>query len=468
MNRTHLRPLLAAILVLVSFSACELTGQSGDELLELQGGDLTVFDGTSKAYDLPAPVITDNASLMERFRHGDVLYDTPRVRNPSAIPETGGLGPLYVGHSCASCHVNGGRTLSTLFTAGGTGYDFSSFLVFLRSKRTGGYFSDYGRVLHDHATLGTAPEGRLVAKYNERCFEFPTEDREIYCLLYPSYEITDWYTTPPPADDLLFTVRQPCRHVGLGLMLAVDRDELKALAQREYPDFGITPKLQWIVERGVYEIGVSGHKAQHSDLTVELGFSSDLGVTNARFPDEVGKGQAQTSEDFGLEISDTDMADVDFYLHAQGVPARRRVIDPEVRRGEELFVQAGCHHCHTPTLHTSPQPIRLIDGTPMPMLSNQTIHPYSDFLLHDLGPELGDDFSQFEATGNEWRTAPLWGIGLQPVVNGHLRLLHDGRARNVTEAILWHGREEGAVSTAIFRHLPKHDRDALIAFVLSL
>jgi CxxC motif-containing protein (DUF1111 family) len=104
----------------------------------------------------------------------------------------------------------------------------------------------------------------------------------------------------------------------------------------------------------------------------------------------------------------------------------------------------------------------------MPMLAGQTIHPYSDFLLHDLGPELGDDFSQFEASGDEWRTAPLWGIGLQEVVNGHMHLMHDGRARNVLEAILWHAGEEGVVSTEIFRHMPKPDRDALIAFVQSL
>lgn len=443
-------------------------GASEDESLELQGGDLTVFDGTSKAYDAPAPALLDNQSLLDRFRKGDMLYDSPRVVNPAAVPGTGGLGPLYVGYACSTCHQNAGRTVPTLFTTGGSGYDFSTFLVFLRSKRTGNFFPDYGRVLHDHATQGAKPEGRLLATYQERCFEFPTEDKERYCLLYPKYEITDWYTTPPPADDLSFTVRQPCRHVGLGLMLAVDREELKGLAGLEYPEFGISPRLQWMVERGVYEIGVSGHKAQHSDLTVELGFSSDLGVTSARFPDEVGKGQSQTTQDFGIEISDEDMANVDFYLHTLGVPARRNGDDPKVIRGERLFAQAGCHLCHTPTLHTGPIGPKLIDGTPMPMLANQTIHPYSDFLLHDLGPELGDDFSQFEASGNEWRSAPLWGLGLLPIVNGHMYLLHDGRARNVAEAILWHGSEEGAVSTSIFRHLSKSDREALIAFVMSL
>lgn len=448
--------------------SCGPIGEAGDANLELQGGTLTVFDGTSRAYDKPSPPVAQNKELLARFRRGDTLYDTPRVVSPAEVPGTGGLGPLYVGYSCSTCHQGAGRTLPTLFTTGGTGFDFSTFLVFLRSKRTGNVFPEYGRVLHDHATLGAKPEGRLVAKYKERCFLYPNEEDEPYCLLYPSYELTDFYATPPPADDLLFTVRQPCRHVGLGLMLAIDRDELKALSTLEYPDFGISPKLQWMVERGVFEIGLSGHKAQHSDLTVELGFSSDLGVTNARFPDEVGQGQPQTTKDFGIEISDEDMADVDFYLHTLGVPARRNVDDPEVIRGERLFNQAGCHLCHTPTLHTGPNPPKLLDGTPMPMLANQTIHPYSDFMLHDLGAELSDDFSQFEASGSEWRTAPLWGLGLLPVVNGHMHLLHDGRARDVTEAILWHGSEEGAVSTSIFRHFSKRDRDALVAFVLSL
>ncbi len=448
--------------------SCGPIGSTGDEKLELQGGELTVFDGTSKAYDQPSPPIAHNEELLVRFRKGDALYDTPRVASPAELPGTGGLGPLYVGYACSTCHQGAGRTMPTLFTTGGTGFDFSTFLVFLRSRRTGDIFPEYGRVLHDHATLGAKPEGRLATTYKERCFEYPTEDKEHYCLLYPKYEITDWYTKPPPADDLLFTVRQPCRHVGLGLMLAVDRDELKALSALEYPDYGISPKLQWIVERGVSEIGVSGHKAQHSDLTVELGFSSDLGVTNARFPDEVGKGQTQTTEDFGIEVSDADMANVDFYMHTLGVPARRNVDDRQVIRGEKLFAQAGCHLCHTPTLHTGAIPPKLIDGTPIPMLANQTIHPYGDFMLHDMGPELSDDFSQFEASGSEWRTSPLWGLGLLPIVNGHMHLLHDGRARDVTEAILWHGSEEGAVATSIFRHFTKQDRDALVAFVMSL
>ncbi len=459
--------LLAALLVLGGSACHQLDAiEDGPENVR-QGGALTVFDSTALAYDLPSPPVESVPELMRRFRRGDTEYALEHVASPATVPGTGGLGPLYVGRSCTSCHQGAGRTKPTLFTHGGSGFDFSSHLVFMKS-RNGFFFKEYGRVLHDQAIFGAKPEGRLSVKYTEQCGEFPTPDRERYCLVTPTYEIRDWYTTPPSEKDLLISVRTPLRHIGLGLMMALDRDELIALSQLSYPEYGITPKLQWIVERGVYEIGVGGHKAQHSDLTVELGFSSDMGITNHRFPESVAKGQEQVTTDEEIEVDDAVMADVDFYMQTTGVPARRNVKGPVVQRGQRMFERAACHLCHVPTLHTSRIPPKLIDGTPMPMLAGQTIHPYSDFLLHDMGPALGDEFDQFLATGREWRTAPLWGVGLQSVVNGHMHLLHDGRARNLVEAILWHREEEGAVSTEIFRHMPKEDRDALVAFLMSL
>jgi CxxC motif-containing protein (DUF1111 family) len=447
-------------------AACEPLVEADPDRV-LQGGVLTVYDRTTFAYDQPSAPLADSPALHARWKNGDRLYGLERVADPAIVPGTGGLGPLYVGRACTSCHQHTGRTKPTLFTNGGTGFDFSSHLVFMRS-RNGQYFPNYGRVLHDHAVFGVQPEGRLHAEYKEECDTFPTDDHEPYCLAVPRYWITDWYTTPPPAEDLVMSVRTPPRHVGLGLMLAIDRDELRALADQQVPEFGISPRLQWAEERKVRDIGVSGHKAQHFDLAVALGFSSDMGLSSSRYPDNVAEGQPQVQKDPGIEIDDASLADVDLYMHLSGVPARRNVDDPQVRKGEAAFEEAKCHLCHTPTLHTSSQPIELIDGTPLPMLANQTIHPYCDFLLHDMGPRLGDEFSQFEASGWEWRTAPLWGIGLQLVVNGHMHLLHDGRARSVLEAILWHREEEGAVSYEIFRHMDKTKRDALIAFVLSL
>lgn len=431
------------------------------ELNELSAGNSTIFTASSKAYDTPAEWVVGD--LQKRFINGDALYDNPRVSNGN--PVNGGLGPVYVGYSCGSCHNNSGRTMPTLHSNGGSGsYGFSSQLVFLRSTNNQ-MLRNYGRVLHDQAIFGYRPEGKLKVKYTEKWYEFP--DGEKYSLITPKYWITDWYADSIPPEELEMSVRIPLRHVGLGLMCALDPNEIIALSQVQYPELGISGKVNWVEERNKKYLGFSGHKAQHADLTVELGFSSDMGVTNSRFPNEVCEGQEQEVKNDHLEISDKDMADVEFYMQSLGVPARRNVKSANVIKGEQAFNKAKCNLCHVTSLHTRKDPPQLLDGTRMPWLGGQTIHPYSDFLLHDMGPELGDNYSQFNATGDEWRTTPLWGLGLQETVSGHTYLLHDGRARNYVEAIMWHGGE-GEVSRQTFKNMKKEERDALIMFLRSL
>lgn len=436
---------------------------------ELSAGTATIFINSNRAYDTPASWVT--GELYSRFNLGDQLYDDPR--ESSHNPSSGGLGPVYAGFSCGSCHRNAGRTSSTLFTEGGSGHSgFSSCLIYI-TRRDGSFFPQYGRVLHDQAIVGSQPEGKLKATYDEKTGYFP--DGESYVMRTPHYEITEWYADSIPPEDLYISVRIPLRHVGMGQMMALDRDELvKLAAQSNYPRYGISGRLNYITERGVYQIGVSGNKAQHADLTVELGFSSDMGITNDRYPEEICQGQSQWPNGHwnGIQISSKDMEDVDLYLHCLGVPYRRydeytaenRAI---LKRGEEKFYEAKCDLCHTPTLHTSQNAPTLLNGTRLPWLANQVIHPYSDFLLHDMGPELDDHLKAGLATGAEWRTTPLWGIGRQAIVNGHTQFLHDGRAHSLVEAILWHGGE-GNYSREMFRRMEKSDRDALIAFLNSL
>lgn len=430
---------------------------------ELSAGLSTVFSASSKAYDTPAEWVIDELAL--RFNLGDSLYDRSRG---TGSERGNGLGPLYVGYSCGSCHKNAGRTKPSLHTEGGSGsYGFSSQLVYI-TRKNGGFFRNYGRVLHDQAIYGVEPEGRLEVTYTEEVFRFP--DGEEARLQKPHYKIVDWYDEEIAPEDLNITVRIPLRHVGMGPMMALDLDELRRLEQQSnYPEYRISGRLNYIYERGVLQIGVSGNKAHHADLTVELGFSSDLGVTNDRYPEEVAHGQKQMRGHgfHGVDISTEDMENVDLYLQTLGVPARRNVDDPVVQRGEQMFYEARCHLCHTPTLHTRPQGSTLINGTQLPWLGGQVIHPYSDFLLHDMGPGLDDHYVSGLASGREWRTTPLWGIGLQSTVNGHTYFLHDGRARNLVEAILWHD-EEGAASRILFSQMEKSDRDALIAFIESL
>lgn len=428
---------------------------------ELSAGISTIFSTAPDAYDTAADWVTGEVSI--RFDKGDHLYDTSR-----GIGEgTGnGLGPVYGGYSCGSCHKGTGRTKPAI-ADGRSGAGFSSMLIYI-TRKSGGYFQDYGRVLHDQSIYGVKAEGKMHITTTSRKYRFP--DGEEYELVTPHYRITDWYADSIPASDLRVSVRIPLRHVGMGQMMALNEEELlRVAAQSNYPEYGISGRLNYITEKGVKRIGISGNKANHQDLTVELGFSSDLGVTNDRFPHEVSEGQSQMMgfAYSGVEVSTEDMENVDLYLHCLGVPARRNVTDETVKRGEVLFYQAKCHLCHVTTLHTRPRGARLLNNTEIPELGNQIIHPYSDFLLHDMGVELGDDYPSGLASGNEWRTTPLWGVGLQEVVNGHTYYLHDGRARNLVEAIMWHGGE-GAASRTLFSRMSKDDRDAVIKFLQSL
>lgn len=432
---------------------------------ELSAGISTVFMSGIRAYDTPATWV--KGDLLTRFNLGDQLYDDPRTTDQDD-PVKGGLGPLYAGYSCGSCHKNAGRTYPTLFSEGGSGkYGFSSMLVYI-TRKNGAFFRQYGRVLHDQSIVGVKPEGKLKVIFEEKEYSF--QDGEKYALITPHYAISEWYADSIKPEDLIIDVRIPLRHVGMGQIMALDPDELKRLAaQSNYPEYGISGRLAAIQERNKTMIGVGGNKAHHADLTVELGFSSDLGVTNDRYPLEVAEGQSQTAgySHYGIQIATRDMENVDLYLSTLGVPARRNVTHEQVKKGEENFYKAKCHLCHTPTLHTRQDAPVLLNGTRLPWLCNQTIHPYSDFLLHDMGRELDSGYKSGSAQTYEWRTTPLWGIGLQEAVNGHTHFMHDGRARNLLEAIMWHGGE-GGVSREIFSRMSKKDRDALMIFLNSL
>ncbi len=478
MNRLFIIKSISALVVALAVMSCD---DEGLDVLDIEvpegyalsAGTSTIFMNSSKAYDSEAEWVT--GALASRFTRGDRLYDDMRT---SSNDYGGGLGPVYAGYSCGSCHGNAGRTKPALWSDGGSGpYGFSAMLVYV-TRKNGVFFKDYGRVIHDQAIYGVSAEGKLKVEWRYESGSFP--DGETYELACPSYTITDWYADEIDPDDLFCTVRIPLRHVGMGQIMSLDPVEIEALASRSnYPEYGISGRCNYVTERGVLSLGVSGNKAQHADLTVELGFSSDMGVTNSRYPEEICEGQIQINQGSmmgllhdKLDVSTEDMENVDLYMQSLGVPARRNVNDPEVKMGERMFYEAKCHLCHVTTLHTRPRGSVLLNGTQLPWLGNQTIHPYSDFLLHDMGSEimgvgLNDNYVSGLARGNEWRTTPLWGIGLQEKVNGHTCFLHDGRARNFVEAIMWHGGE-GEASRNLFKAMTKERRDALVKFLESL
>jgi CxxC motif-containing protein (DUF1111 family) len=217
-------------------------------------------------------------------------------------------------------------------------------------------------------------------------------------------------------------------------------------------------------------------KANHGSLREQIAaaFIGDIGLSTPVYPEQNCPPIQQTCKEqlsadtiigfnknvIASEITPLRLQATELYVRALAVPMRRNVDDPQVQRGEQLFAAAQCSACHVPEMKTGEFP-------DLPQLANQTIHPYTDLLLHDMGAELSDGRPDYLASGSEWRTPPLWGIGLSETVNGAGAFLHDGRARNFTEAILWHGGEANNAREA-FSKLKREERAALIAFLQSL
>jgi len=212
-------------------------------------------------------------------------------------------------------------------------------------------------------------------------------------------------------------------------------------------------------------IGRFGWKATRVSLRDQVieAAAEDLGLASPQRPfGGCAPAQVAKTPDCAqpIELDEPAIIQLVAYLRGLAAPARRNAEDPTVRRGEVLFEQTGCARCHRPNLATGDYP-------PLPDLGGKIIHPYTDLLLHDMGDELADRAPDGAANGKEWRTPPLWGIGLVPTVNGHSFFLHDGRARSLMEAVLWHGGEAAAARNIVVG-LSEADRAALIAFIESL
>ena len=258
---------------------------------------------------------------------------------------------------------------------------------------------------------------------------------------------------------------------GLGLLESVSEADVLALADaNDANGDGISgrPNYVWDVAAQATRLGRFGWKANQPNLRQQsaAAYNGDMGITSSLFPLEPAAGQSQAGNvppgtTAPIDLPDTELANTTFYVQTLGVPARRDVNTDQVKAGKALFISAKCASCHVPRLTTSPSA-----GLPVEM-AGQTIYPYTDLLLHDMGTGLADNRSDFRATGQEWRTPPLWGIGLSEVVNGHSTFLHDGRARNLTEAILWHGGEAQGSADAVGR-MSAAERAQLLAFLKSL
>ena len=427
----------------------------------LSGGDTTIFDASSHAFSIPAPNLS--AAALEKHLDGDVEFEAVFVTAPAEVNP--GLGPIYNNISCVNCHSRDGRgrppkvdekLVSMLFRLSLPNFEDDE------SGRSPIPVPGFGTQLNNRAIYGTPAEGSVKIEYTEQALT--TEDGTRVHLRYPNYTITDTYKPLP--EDVEVSPRVAPVVFGLGLLEAIPEETILAFADESDIDRdGISgkPNYVWDVVQKRYTLGRFGWKANQPNLLQQVAsaYHDDMGLTTSLFLLENSFGQSQLKENNTTpEISDEILDVVTFYVQTLAVPARRNVDNPEVMQGEQLFAQAQCASCHIPTLRTG-----ILRG--VPSVSNQTIHPYTDMLLHDMGPDLADNRPDFHADGREWRTPPLWGIGLVRTVNGHTNFLHDGRARNLMEAILWHGGE-AEKSREITLQMSKTERDALIAFLESL
>ena len=423
----------------------------------LAGGATTVFDATADAFSHPAPNLTTGELALHN--EGDEAFEAVFV--PGAAEENGGLGPVFDNVSCEACHAGDGRGRPPL-----SGESFES-LLFRASVRGrdehGGPVGvpGFGLQLQLRAIPDFLPEVAAAVTYAESVSAFA--DGSTYSLRVPRYAISSPYAALPT--DMRLSPRVAPMVFGLGLLEAVPDWKLQALADPYDSDFdGISGRLNiaWDEVQQRYAIGRFGWKAAVPTLRQQAAgaYNGDMGVTSSLFYAESCEEYRLGCERHDVEVSDATLAAVTFYTQTLGVPARRDVDDFTVQRGEALFAAAGCGGCHIPTLRTGN-----LEG--VPAVSQQTIHPYTDLLVHDMGPALADRRPDFGASGREWRTAPLWGIGLVETVNGHTNFMHDGRARSLLEAVLWHGGEAAAARDAV-RRMPAAQRSALIRFLQSL
>jgi CxxC motif-containing protein (DUF1111 family) len=433
------------------------------------GGAATVFDTSSRAFAQPVPRLS--AEHEDEFFVGNALFNRGWVIAPASVTGMDGLGPVHNATNCSACHLRDGRGRPPEQPD----EPFLSMLIRLSvpgKDEHGGPLAEprYGGQLQDRAIPGVAAEGNPRVTYEEVEGQFA--DGEPYSLRRPRYSIEE-LGYGPLATDVLMSPRVGSHLVGLGLLEAVPEGSLRALADPEDRDGdGISgrPNVVWDVVNQRLAMGRFGWKANQPSLRQQTAgaFNGDIGITSSLFPAEnCTPAQAAclaapsgTQGEDGPQLSDSFLKSVVSYVSTLAVPARRRVDDPAVKWGKSVFAELGCASCHTPVLRTGAHP-------ELPELSDQKIRPFSDLLLHDMGPELADGRPDFQASGSEWRTPPLWGLGLVPAVNRHRYLLHDGRARGFAEAILWHGGE-GEMSREAFKRLPKADREALVAFLESL
>ncbi|MDH1262179.1 di-heme oxidoredictase family protein [Pseudomonas sp. GD03944] len=464
----RLFPLLALALVACDQQPRFTAAEPGEAR---SGGAATsrVFD--HNAFSMPSANLSPSRRL--DFSVGNSFFRNPWVIAPATTTARDGLGPLFNTNACQNCHIKDGRGHPPEPDA----INAVSMLVRLSLPASAeqariverlGVVPEptYGTQLQDMANPGVPPEGKVRLRYSTHTETFA--DGHAVELRRPELQLSQ-LGYGPLHPDTLFSLRIAPPMIGLGLLEAISEADILANADPDDANGdGIAgrPNRVWDDALQKTVLGRFGWKAGQPTVNQQNAhaFASDMGLTTSLLPsDQCTEAQREcraAPHGGEPEVSDNILATVLFYSRNLAVPARRDVDDKQVLEGKSLFFQAGCQGCHTPQFTTA-------SDAAEPELANQVIRPYTDLLLHDMGEGLADGRPEFLASGRQWRTPALWGIGLTETVNGHTQFLHDGRARNLLEAILWHGGEAQAAKDRVLR-FNADERAALLAFLNSL
>lgn len=461
---------------------CGLTALSPYAIAQQPGGETTYSGRLNKnAFSHSASNLPRNKRL--DFKVGRGFFRRLWVSAPASTQAADGLGPLYNARSCMECHPNNGRghipegtedKATSLFLRVDIPAQNDTQRKLLASHRISNIPDPtYGLQLQDFAIPGHKAEYRLTVSYEEIPVELSDGSR--ITLRKPSYTASDLGYGPLHPQARLSPRIAP-QMIGLGLLDAIDEKDILALSDPDDANGdGISgrPNRVWSNEHNKVMLGRFGHKAGMPtvDQQSQNAFLTDLGMSVPLYPQAAGdctsrqvecrsapNGNSPQYDNLEAHQQITDL--VLFYINHIAVPARRNADDPDVIAGQRVFERIGCHQCHIPSFRTGAQ-------TAAKANHNQQIAPYTDLLLHDMGEGLADHRPEGVANGREWRTAPLWGIGLTQLVSGHRSYLHDGRARSLLEAILWHGGEAKTQRDAVVA-LDRAEREQLLKFIESL
>ena len=413
---------------------------------QLAAGALTVFNRTSAAFEKPASNLTPD----EIARHdvGDPLFERSHI--PLATHQDAGLGPLFNANSCVACHVRNGR--------GAPVPGVSLVRVALQEANGAAPVPEWGWQIQDHAIFGHQPEATMDLTWREepQAGDEPPLQKIHVDLIRPNGDVV-------AAAEMNRSLRTAPPLVGLGLLEAIpDRAILSHADPDDRDGDGISGRAVLLEdEHGQQVLGRFGWKAGTATVQEQTAeaYLNDMGLTTAAGPET-----NMTAEGQPADITWDELTAVTFYSQSLGVPATKRPAkDPVVSKGASLFGDLQCAACHVPSHETSTDPSAVVQA-----IRGQTVWPYTDLLVHDMGPGLDDGVAEHGYTRSaEWRTAPLWGLGLTHRVNGKAGYLHDGRARTVDEAIRWHGGEaEDAREN--YLALASKDRQVLLAWLQGL